>query len=173
MNSTFIIVIELLNLPGNALFCEEFRVFVKCILRLSSWQNTARWSKLLLPVSSKIGSKRERLTTKGFLLYHFSIPFSVNILYISFASSPLNMFNTSSFSLSTTDKADIPSSNTSYSIKSSLFNIFLLYPYYSFCYNLFVSDFVLIKYFLKRMLVPTTIFAFPLFFSIFFHNIIW
>ena len=66
MNNTFIIVLFLLDLPGNALFCEEFRVFVKCVLRLSSWQNTARWSKLLLPVSSKIGSKRERLTTKDY-----------------------------------------------------------------------------------------------------------
>nr|DAK62968.1 MAG TPA: hypothetical protein [Caudoviricetes sp.] len=30
------------------------------------WQIRARLSKLLLPVSSKIGSKRERVTTKDF-----------------------------------------------------------------------------------------------------------
>ena len=64
MKSTFIIVIIYSFLPGNALFCEGFRVFVKYVLSLAAWQNTARWSKLLLPVSSKIGSKMKMLTTK-------------------------------------------------------------------------------------------------------------
>ena len=64
MNSTFIIVLFLLDLPRNALFCKGFRRFVKCLILLASWQNRARWSKLLRAVSSKISSKRERLTTK-------------------------------------------------------------------------------------------------------------
>lgn len=55
--STFIIVLFLLILPRNALFCKGFRGFVKCVYWLTSWQNRARWSKLLWAVSSKIGSK--------------------------------------------------------------------------------------------------------------------
>ena len=66
MNKTFIIVINLLVLPWNTLFYEGFRVFVKRVLSLSSWQNKARWSKLWLLVSSKIGSKTKILTTKDF-----------------------------------------------------------------------------------------------------------
>ena len=46
--STFIIVLFLLVLPRNALFCKSL-------------------SKLLLPVSSKISSKREKVTTKDFI----------------------------------------------------------------------------------------------------------
>ena len=57
MNNTFIIVLFLLVLPENALFCKGFRGFVKCVFLLHSWQNRARWSKLLRAVSSKIGSK--------------------------------------------------------------------------------------------------------------------
>ena len=59
MNSTFIIVLFLLDLPRNALFCKEFRGFVKCVFFLASWQNGAKWSKLLRAVSSKISSKME------------------------------------------------------------------------------------------------------------------
>ena len=66
MNKTFIIVIIYSFLPGNAQFCKDFRFFVKCVLLLASWQNTARWSKLLWAVSSKIGSKTNFLTTKDF-----------------------------------------------------------------------------------------------------------
>ena len=55
--STFIIVLFLLVLPRNALFCKGFRGFVKCVYWLTSWQNRARWSKLLWAVSSKVGSK--------------------------------------------------------------------------------------------------------------------
>ncbi len=66
MNNTFIIVLFLLDLPRNALFCKGFREFVKCVIYLASWQNTARWSKLLRAVSSKVGSKRERFTTKNY-----------------------------------------------------------------------------------------------------------
>lgn len=61
-NSTFIIVLFLLDLSRNALFCKGFRGFVKCVYWLTSWQNRARWSKLLWAVSSKVGSKLERLT---------------------------------------------------------------------------------------------------------------
>lgn len=77
MNNTFIIVIVYSFLPGNALFCKGFRGFVKCVCRLASWQNKARWSKLLRAVSSKIGSKTCFLTTKDYTLnrfFSFSIP---------------------------------------------------------------------------------------------------
>ena len=87
MKSTFIIVLFLLNLPGKALFCKGFWEFVKCVLHLSSWQNTARWSKLLLPASSKIGSKTKVLTTKDFIsfkphrsYYDLVMPSSLNNL---------------------------------------------------------------------------------------------
>jgi len=66
MKSTLIIVINLLDLPGNALFCEGFRGLIKYMFLLASWQNKARWSKLLRAVSSKIGSKTKVLTTKDF-----------------------------------------------------------------------------------------------------------
>ena len=65
MNSIFIIVLFLLVLPRNALFCEGFRGFVKYVFLLASWQNRARWSKLLRAVSSKISSKTKILTTKN------------------------------------------------------------------------------------------------------------
>ncbi len=57
MKSIFIIVLFLLVLPQNALFCKGFRGFVKCVYWLTSWQNRAKWSKLLWAVSSKVGSK--------------------------------------------------------------------------------------------------------------------
>ena len=57
MNNIFIIVLFLLELTRNALFCKEFREFVKCVILLASWQNRARWCNLLRAVSSKIGSK--------------------------------------------------------------------------------------------------------------------
>ena len=66
MKSTFIIVLFLLELPRNTLFCEGFREFVKCIFLLASWQNMARWSRLLQAVSSKVGSKIKIPTTKAF-----------------------------------------------------------------------------------------------------------
>ena len=42
MNRTLIIVLFLLVLPRNALFCKGFRGFVKCVYWLTSWQNRAR-----------------------------------------------------------------------------------------------------------------------------------
>ena len=39
--------------------------FVKCVYWLTSWQNRARWSKVLLPVNSKVGSKPDRVTTNS------------------------------------------------------------------------------------------------------------
>ena len=65
MKSIFIIVLFLLELPRNALFCKEFWGFVKCVFLLHSWQNRARWSKLLRAVSSKVGSKPDRVTTNS------------------------------------------------------------------------------------------------------------
>ena len=66
MKSTFIIILFLLVLPRNALFCEGFRGFCSLLWNYRLWQIRAELSKLLLPVSSKIGSKREILTTKDF-----------------------------------------------------------------------------------------------------------
>ena len=68
MKNIFIIVLFLLDLPGNALFCNGFRGFVKCVIQVASWQNGARWSMLLLPVSSKVSSKTEWVTTKDYIL---------------------------------------------------------------------------------------------------------
>ena len=72
MKSIFIIVLFLLDLPRNALVCKGFRRFVKCVILLASWQNRARWSKLLRAVSSKIGSKRKFLLLRIFILNIYS-----------------------------------------------------------------------------------------------------
>ena len=64
IKSIFIIVLFLLNSPRNALFCKGFRGSIKCVIWLASWQNRARLSKLLLPISSILGSKRKWVTTK-------------------------------------------------------------------------------------------------------------
>ena len=66
MNNTFIIVLFLLDLPRNALFCKGFRVSCSLLWNYRLWRIGAELSKLLLPVSSKIGSKMERVTTKDF-----------------------------------------------------------------------------------------------------------
>ena len=66
--STFIIVLFLLVLPRNALFCKGFRGYCKMLWNYRLWQIRAEPCKLLLPVSSKISSKRERVTTKDCLL---------------------------------------------------------------------------------------------------------
>ena len=58
MNSTFIIVLVLLDLPRNALFCKVFRGYCDMLWNYRLWQIRAELSKLLLPVSSKVGSKR-------------------------------------------------------------------------------------------------------------------
>ena len=58
MKSTFIIVINLLFLPRNPLFCEVFRVFYKSVVSMSTRQIIANFYKLRLPVSSKISSNR-------------------------------------------------------------------------------------------------------------------
>ena len=69
MKSTFIIVLFLLVLPQKALFCKGFRGYCDMLYNYRLWQIRARWSKLLLPVSSKISSKREMVTTKDFYLF--------------------------------------------------------------------------------------------------------
>ena len=56
----------LLVLPRNALFCKGFWGYGKMLWNYRLWQIRAELSKLLLPVSSKIGSKRDRITTKDF-----------------------------------------------------------------------------------------------------------
>ena len=65
MNSTFIIVLVLLDLPRNALFCKVFWGYCDMLRNYRLWQIRAEFSKLLLPVSSKIGSKTKILTTKN------------------------------------------------------------------------------------------------------------
>ena len=72
IKSTFIIVLVLLVLPRNALFCKSFRGYCDMLWNYRLWQIRARLSKLLLPVSSKIGSKREWVTTKDFHRFDFS-----------------------------------------------------------------------------------------------------
>ncbi len=97
MKSTFIIVLILLVLPRNALprllsrsrqsqnarlckdigtlrvFCKGFWGFCEMLLNYRLWQIRAEPCKLLLPVSSKISSKRERVTTKGFSIYQKAV----------------------------------------------------------------------------------------------------
>ena len=57
IKSIFIIVLFLLDLSQNALFCRNFRDYSEMPLNYRLWQIKAELSKLLLPVSSKIGSK--------------------------------------------------------------------------------------------------------------------
>ncbi len=72
MNNIFIIVLFLLVLPRSALFLQGFLGICKMCILLNSWQNRARWSKLLRAVSSKVGSKSERVTTKIFIRHPYS-----------------------------------------------------------------------------------------------------
>ena len=69
INKTFIIVMFFLDLPGNALFCKEFRGFFVMLWNVWMWQIRASFSKLLLPLSSKVSSKRKMFTTKDFVLH--------------------------------------------------------------------------------------------------------
>ena len=62
----FIIILFLLILHRNALFCKDFWDSCSLLWNYRLWHIRARLSKLLLPVSSKIGSKREWITTKDF-----------------------------------------------------------------------------------------------------------
>ena len=68
MKSTFIIVLFLLVLPRNALFCEGFRVSCSLLWNYRLCQIRAEPCKLLLPVSSKM----ERVTTKDFIRHPYS-----------------------------------------------------------------------------------------------------
>ena len=72
MKSTFIIVLFLLVLPRNALFFEGFRVSCSLLWNYRLCQIRAEPCKLLLPVSSKISSKMERVTTKDFIRHPYS-----------------------------------------------------------------------------------------------------
>ena len=64
MKSIFIIVLFLLVLPRNALFCKIFWNSCSLLWNYRLWQIRARLSKLVLPVSSKIGSN----TSKSYYL---------------------------------------------------------------------------------------------------------
>lgn len=70
----------------TAYICKGFRGFVKCVFWLDSWQNIARWSKLLRAVSSKVGSKMEILTTKDFPFFLLLLSLLMPILKIQFYS---------------------------------------------------------------------------------------
>ena len=58
MNSIFIIILFLLVLPRNALFCKGFRDYCDMLWNYRLWQTRAELGMLLLPVSSKISSNR-------------------------------------------------------------------------------------------------------------------
>lgn len=105
MNSIFIIVLFLLVLPRNALprlssrswqsqnarickhigtlrsllrvFCKGFWDSCSLLWNYRLWQIRAEACKLVVAVSSKIGSKRERVTTKD-----FAVSFFMNILFL-------------------------------------------------------------------------------------------
>ena len=62
MKSTFIIVLFLLNLLRDELFCKGFRDFQFSLSKCRMLQNSAKKSKLLPPLSSK----REMFTTKRY-----------------------------------------------------------------------------------------------------------
>lgn len=66
MKRIFSIVLFLLNLPQNALFCKGFWDSCSLLWNYRLWWISAEWSILLLPVSNKIGSNMERVTTKDF-----------------------------------------------------------------------------------------------------------
>ena len=75
MKSTFIIVLFLLDLPWNALVCEGFWNYGDPLWNYRLWQIRAEFSTLLLPVSSKISSKKGISTTNDLyfrtIFYHF------------------------------------------------------------------------------------------------------
>ena len=75
MKKTLIIVLFLFDLSRNALFCKGFRDYGDMLWNYRLWQIRAELGKLLLPVSSKIGSKRGWVTTKDFytIFYNLSI----------------------------------------------------------------------------------------------------
>ena len=68
-NNIFIIVLFLLVLPRNALLCKGFRGYGDMLWDYRLWQIRASFSKLLLPLSSKVSSKRKMFTTKDFVLH--------------------------------------------------------------------------------------------------------
>ena len=69
MKSIFIIVCFSLFCPEMPCFVRDFRDSCSLLWNYRLWWISAEWSILLLPVSSKIGSKREMLTTKDFHLF--------------------------------------------------------------------------------------------------------
>ena len=100
MKSIFIIVLFLLVLPRNVLprlssrsrqsqnarlckhigtlrsllrvFCKGLRCYGKMLWNYRLWQIRARLSMLLLPASSKISSRKGRVTTKDFIRHPYS-----------------------------------------------------------------------------------------------------
>ena len=82
MNNIFIIVLFLLVLPRNALFCKGFWGYCDMLWNYRLWQIRAELSMLLLLVSSKISSTTERLTTKNFLFFYLALFFD-KIIYKS------------------------------------------------------------------------------------------
>ena len=76
-NLLYFSLLFLLDLSRNALVCKGFREFVKYMFWLASWQNWARWNKLLRAVSSKVGSRLVILTTKVFPFINI-----INLIYI-------------------------------------------------------------------------------------------
>lgn len=80
MNKTLIIVLFLFDLSRNALFCKDFRDYGDMLWNYRLWWIRGEFSKLLIPVSHKIGNKTEKLTTKDFLIcFVQSNPLSVQL----------------------------------------------------------------------------------------------
>ena len=95
MKSTLIIVLFLLLLPRNALFCKGLWGYGKMLWNYRLWQNRAELSMLLLLVSSKISSKRKMFTTKGFYFIFQDAPLLLLTLsIIPFSDKLFNTFKT-------------------------------------------------------------------------------
>ena len=71
MKSTFIIILFLLVLPRNALFCKGFRGYCDMLWKCRLWQIRAELSRLLLPVSSKTEKFTTNTIRKEIRLYNF------------------------------------------------------------------------------------------------------
>ena len=86
-NHSFFLLIS----PRNALFCKGFWGYSKMLWNYRLWQIRAKLSKLLLPVSCKIGSKTKFRVKHGlclFVLNNLSI-LSIKCHWLSLSDSSL------------------------------------------------------------------------------------
>ena len=79
----------------TAHICKGFRGYCDMLWNYRLWQTRAELGMLLLPVSSKIGSKRERVTTNFFIInvllwvHPFLAPQNVLVFYYSLISDSM------------------------------------------------------------------------------------